>query len=116
MATYKQQCIHCHTLIPRDSRYCSTCGSRSPFGYVCPTCRSPITKEQWVCGGCGRPLKIVCPHCGGQTFVADRCEQCGKSLLVKCNNPRCGEMQFFENQKCTACGKKIKAVLGRKRR
>jgi hypothetical protein len=28
---------------------------------------------------------------------------------VRCANSRCGEMQFFQNVKCTACGKKIKA-------
>lgn len=114
MATYKQPCIHCKTLIERDSRFCPTCGSRSPFGYICPTCRSPISKDQVLCSGCGRELYIVCPLCGGHTFVDERCQSCGRSLMVKCSNPRCGEMQFFENTKCTACGKKIKAVPKRR--
>lgn len=108
MATYKQQCIHCGAFIERDSRFCPTCGSRSPFGYTCPTCRSPIQKEHRICSGCGRPLRIPCPHCGGMTFVGARCDHCGNSLLVQCSNPRCGELQFFQNPKCTACGKKIK--------
>jgi hypothetical protein len=28
--------------------------------------------------------------------------------MVRCENVRCGQMQFFQNSKCTACGKKIK--------
>jgi RNA polymerase subunit RPABC4/transcription elongation factor Spt4 len=109
MATYKQPCVHCGMLIDRDARFCPNCASRSPFGYLCPTCLHPIEKGQRVCPGCGRSLYIECPHCSEQTFVDERCEICGKSLLVQCGNKRCGEMQFFQNTKCTACGKKIKA-------
>jgi hypothetical protein len=29
-------------------------------------------------------------------------------LMMRCTNARCGEMQFFENEKCTVCGKNIK--------
>jgi len=28
--------------------------------------------------------------------------------MIRCENVRCGEMQWFETRKCTACGKKIK--------
>ena len=108
MATYKKPCMHCKTLIAGDSRFCPTCGSRSPFGYVCPTCRTPISKEQVACPGCGRHLRVICPYCGKPTFVADKCEHCLGTLMVKCQNPRCGEMQFFENHKCTACGKRLR--------
>lgn len=108
MAFYKQYCIHCDSLINRDARFCPNCGSPSPFGYRCPTCLHPIQRGHKVCSGCGRPLTISCPHCGQETFVADTCEKCHGSLLIKCENVRCGEMQFFENAKCTACGKKLK--------
>ena len=108
MATYKQNCIHCGTLIDRDARFCPTCGSRSPFGYLCPTCLHAISKGQMLCQGCGRQLYITCPVCGGRTFVQDRCEACGAGLLVRCKGKNCGEAQFFENDKCTACGRKIK--------
>jgi hypothetical protein len=30
---------------------------------------------------------------------------------VGCTNKRCSAPQFFENKRCTACGKKIKAKL-----
>ena len=115
MATYKQPCIHCNTFVERDAGFCPACGSRNPFGYVCPTCRSPIVKGQMLCSGCGRPLAIPCPHCGGQTFVGTKCDICGMSLMVKCTNPRCGDMQFFQNEKCTACGKKIKLEKEKKK-
>jgi hypothetical protein len=32
--------------------------------------------------------------------------------MIHCTNPRCGALQFFENAKCTACGKKIKRDVG----
>jgi RNA polymerase subunit RPABC4/transcription elongation factor Spt4 len=108
MATYKQTCMHCGTLIDRDARFCPTCGSQSPFGYLCPTCLRPVDRSQIVCQGCGRPLHITCPICGGTTFVDERCDVCGTYFMIKCPNKRCGVKQFFQNEKCTACGVKIK--------
>ncbi|MEA4853162.1 MAG: zinc ribbon domain-containing protein [Christensenella sp.] len=113
MSTYRQPCIHCGTLIDRDALFCPKCGSRSPFGYHCPTCLREISKTDACCAGCGRPLFISCPFCGAKTFVGDRCEACGRSLMVKCSNKRCGQEQFFENEYCTACGKKIKTKIGK---
>lgn len=111
MATYKQPCIHCGEFIERDSRLCPKCRSRSPFGYHCPTCLREVENGQEVCPGCGRPLFVKCPTCGQRTFADAKCEACGASLMIKCANPRCGELQFFENVKCTACGKKMKKKL-----
>jgi len=108
MATYKQPCIHCNQFIERDSRFCPKCGSHSPFGYLCPACLKPVGRGDAACSGCGRPLYIVCPSCQKQTFVDERCDACGTSLMKLCKNPRCGQLQFFENAKCTACGKKLK--------
>lgn len=108
MATFKQECIHCNSLIERDSHFCPKCGSHSPFGYACPTCLRMVTRDDAVCAGCGRGLFIDCPHCGGYTFAGERCDSCKHDLTVVCQNPRCLAPQFFENQRCTACGKKIK--------
>ncbi|MDR1796661.1 MAG: zinc ribbon domain-containing protein [Clostridiales Family XIII bacterium] len=110
MATYKQPCIHCGALVERDARFCPSCGSGSPFGYLCPACLRSVQKgSEAVCAGCGRPLYTTCPICGGRTFVAqERCEACGAYLMIRCPNKRCGVAQFFENGKCTACGKTIK--------
>ena len=113
MATYKQPCFHCGGLIDRDVRLCPKCQSRSPFGYRCPSCGRDIEKGQAVCSGCGRPLMVICPTCGQGTFADERCEKCGAGLMIQCTNPRCGELQFFENDICTACGKKIKKAKGR---
>jgi hypothetical protein len=35
--------------------------------------------------------------------------------MFRCPNERCGVLQFFENEKCTACGKKIKKNKSNKR-
>jgi len=108
MATYKKNCIHCGTLVDGDARFCPACGSQSPFIYQCPTCLHEIEKGQVRCSSCGRELYIVCPLCGGRTFVQEKCEVCGASLMIRCQAKNCGVLQFFENEKCTACGKKIK--------
>ena len=113
MATYKQPCIHCNQFIERDVNVCPNCNSRSPFGYRCPDCLLEIEKGQRVCSGCGRALYVTCPTCGQLTFADERCEKCGKGLMVYCTNPRCNELQFFENVKCTVCGKKINKEIGK---
>jgi len=108
MASYKQNCIHCNTLIDSDSAYCVGCGSSSPFGYACPKCKHPVEKGQVICGGCGQHLYLACPVCGQRTFTQDTCEACGVRLVIRCPNDRCGREQFFTNEVCTECGKKIK--------
>ena len=114
MATYKQPCIHCSEFIERDDRICKKCYSRSPFGYHCPTCLRSVEKNQSLCSGCGRSLFVTCLTCKQQTFADGRCGICGSGLMIYCENPRCGELQFFDNVKCTACGKKIKFNKGGK--
>jgi len=108
VATYKQPCIHCGFFLDTSNRFCPKCESTSPFGYSCPTCLHDVQKDFAICPGCGRPLYILCPHCKARTFVQNNCEQCGCNLTFPCENKRCGSMQFFENTKCTACGKKLK--------
>lgn len=111
MATYKQPCVHCGQMLERDSRYCPGCMSASPFGAHCPQCLKPVKQGQAICSGCGRKLHIVCPSCKNTVFIEEKCKICGQSFMVTCSNKRCGQKQFFENQKCTVCGKKIKAKL-----
>jgi len=43
------------------------------------------------------------------TFAGtDVCGWCGRLLLIRCESKKCGELQFFENNKCLVCGKPIK--------
>lgn len=107
MAFYKESCIHCGGLIDRNLKFCPKCGSNSPFNYQCPTCLKIVNKTDKLCSCCGRSLYVNCPHCKQLTFIQENCEKCGKSLMKTCQNKRCNEKQFFENTKCTACGKKM---------
>lgn len=108
MASYKQNCIFCDALIESDSRFCPGCGSRSPFALRCPSCMKEVSEKDTICPGCGRPLMITCPFCGEKTFVVEKCGSCGRSLMIPCPNNRCGEMVFFQNTHCRACGKRIR--------
>ena len=108
MASYKQPYIQCGTLVDRDVQFCPVCGSMNVFGYHCPSCSKQVVKGQRICSDCGRQLYVPCPHCGQPTFVQEKCESCGKTLMVTCSNSRCGVQQFFDLDRCTACGKKIK--------
>jgi RNA polymerase subunit RPABC4/transcription elongation factor Spt4 len=109
MATYKVPCQSCGELLSRDAHYCPKCESRNPFGFHCPSCLAPIKRGESICSSCGRKLITVCPFCAGETFVgAENCDSCGAPLFIKCQNKRCEELQFFENNICTACGKPIK--------
>ena len=112
MAGYRQPCAHCGAFIDRDARFCPQCATAHPFTLACPSCLHEINRSQLACPACGRPLHVACPACGQQTFVLDSCERCGASLTVRCGNRRCGQLQFFENEKCTACGKKLKRRRG----
>lgn len=107
MASYKQACIHCGRLVDPDARACPGCGSRSPLAWRCPACRKEVSPQDRICSGCGRSLAVACPHCRQPTWVNDRCDRCGQSLLIQCGNRRCGELQFFDLARCTACGKKL---------
>jgi len=109
MSSYKKPCIQCGNFIEGTTNFCPNCGSSSPFSYHCPTCKREISESQMRCSDCGRFLKIACPTCQALTFVGkEHCEPCGTSLMINCTNPRCGQREFFENEKCTSCGKKIK--------
>ncbi len=108
MAGYDKACIGCGNLIGYDSMFCPICGRMSPFYDACPSCNAEIKRGWQRCSSCGRMLTIPCPHCGKPTFVGDKCDACGVSLMVTCPNKLCHAPQFFENTKCTACGKKIK--------
>ncbi len=107
MAGYDKPCIGCGSFIGYDSMFCPICGRQSPFYDACPNCACEIKRGYLRCPSCGMGLSVECPHCGNLTFVAEKCDECGKSLMIQCQNSRCNAPQFFQNKKCTACGKKI---------
>ena len=113
MAGYDKPCIGCGTFIGYDSQFCPICGRQSPFYDACPSCNIEIRREWQRCPSCGRNLYTVCPHCGQRTYVVEKCDMCHQSLMIKCENKLCQGLQFFENTKCTLCGKKIKHKKGK---
>lgn len=108
MSACKKPCIRCGRLLEDDARFCGGCGSRSPFFDSCPSCLREVKRQDALCSACGRALRVACPACGAMTFVQEACEACGAGLMKQCTNKRCGQWQFFENKKCTACGKPLK--------
>lgn len=114
MAGYNKPCIGCGTFIAYDSKFCPTCGRNSPFYDACPSCMAEIKREWKRCPSCGRGLYIACPHCAQLTFVCDKCDSCHQPLTRPCENTLCGSQQFFQNVKCTDCGKKFKNKARRK--
>lgn len=115
MAGYDKPCMGCGNLISHDCRFCPVCGRLSPFYDACPECSAEIKRTYVRCPSCGRDLYIFCPFCGQRTFVAERCDACRASLMIRCDNKRCMAPQFFLNAKCTACGKKIKKQSDRRK-
>ena len=110
MSSDKKPCIQCGAMVEGTANFCAGCGSNHPFNYLCPTCKNEITKDMTRCSDCGRFTQVACPSCGAPTFVGkDNCEQCGATLMVECPNSRCGNNEFFENDKCSACGTKMHA-------
>lgn len=108
MAGYQQPCRVCGAFVARDSRFCPSCSSSAPFVDLCPSCHHQVARGQRVCAGCGRGLAVTCPACQATSFVGERCDACGAAFVVRCPDRRCQALQFFENDRCTACGKKIK--------
>ncbi len=108
MAGYDMPCIGCGNFIAYDSKFCPICGWMSPFCDACPSCAAEIKRGWMRCPSCGRELNITCPHCKATTFVGESCDACHGSLMIRCENKNCLAPQFYQNIKCTACGKKIK--------
>jgi len=105
MADYKHPCIYCEKFIPADSRICPCCGSGDPFVRRCPKCRNPVEADYARCPGCGFILRVICPHCGQETFTANQCDHCKGRLTVICPNPKCGYEQYPASNKCVKCNK-----------
>lgn len=107
MMSYKQPCRYCDQLVPPDSNVCPFCGKVNPLGSLrCPKCRTPVRKSYTVCSSCGQSLRVICPHCGEETFFGDYCEHCDTRLLVKC--PKCEEEQPPLDETCIKCGEKLR--------
>jgi len=80
----------------------------TPLETACLHCGKPVNREESVCLCCGFPLYITCPSCGGHIFADRTCEKCGHPLTVSCTNKKCEAVQYYKNDVCNICRKKIK--------
>lgn len=79
----------------------------------CPGCRQPVPREARFCPSCGHQLLIVqqCANCGENLPAnAKFCPQCGKSATEKpvpkkC--PHCGTENLPNSAFCNQCGERI---------
>lgn len=65
-------CPNCNTLIPKDSKFCTKCGSKIEAGPHCQ-CGKLLAPDAKFCTNCGRKLE-------SQTSTKLECSQCGKTL------------------------------------
>lgn len=108
LATYSKFCSYCNQLIPGDSTVCPLCMKEDPFTMRCLKCRNPIQKNWKVCSSCGIKLVAICPKCNKEVPTAIKCENCNETLLMRCKNKKCLEVQVVtKGRKCIKCGKKI---------
>jgi hypothetical protein len=74
----------------------------------CPICRYPLEEGAKVCGHCGILLWSICKSCGKETFLGDKCSNCGVPIVIICPNPKCKTEQPPTGKKCIKCGKPLR--------
>lgn len=110
MVGYSVPCRYCEALVDPAARFCPVCERVNPAGPLrCPVCRNPIRKQWAICSNCGVSLKVKCPACSEETFLADYCDHCQALLVVKCSNPKCGKEQPPVGDRCQECEEPLKS-------
>ncbi|AKB54879.1 hypothetical protein MSBR2_0526 [Methanosarcina barkeri 227] len=74
----------------------------------CPLCRYPLEDGAKVCGHCGVLLWTTCNNCGKETFLGDKCSNCGAPIVIACPNPKCRTLQSPASKNCIKCGKPLR--------
>ncbi|MEW6185911.1 MAG: zinc-ribbon domain-containing protein, partial [Thermodesulfobacteriota bacterium] len=54
------KCPNCQTELPKEAKFCMTCGQTLQNELVCPQCQHPNPSIAKFCLQCGQPLKSPC--------------------------------------------------------
>ena len=73
-------CPSCGAQVPKNSKFCTSCGNKMVEETLCPGCGKPVAKDAKFCAECGYKLKKVCPNCGTDAGSSKFCPECGTAL------------------------------------
>ncbi|HOI94060.1 MAG TPA: SPFH domain-containing protein [Syntrophobacter fumaroxidans] len=79
-------CHACRQVIPKDSRFCPSCGQHLVIFAQCAECKSDLPPNARFCPSCGRAVAAKkpsrkCPGCGTENLAESiYCNQCGERI------------------------------------
>jgi membrane protease subunit (stomatin/prohibitin family) len=80
------KCPECQKDMPRDARFCPSCGHQQLMIQHCSHCGANLPADARFCSGCGqrmdqKPEAKKCPHCGTDNLSQSvYCNQCGERI------------------------------------
>ncbi len=80
------QCPDCRQPVPREARFCPSCGHQLLIVQRCANCGKNLPANAKFCPQCGKPatekpVPKKCPHCGTENLPNSAfCNQCGERI------------------------------------
>lgn len=109
-AKTKNKCPFCGTNVPSGETHCPHCAAPVRSGASGPpTPSTPVAGPTIMPGGMPAIPQVQCPHCKNTVPISERCNQCGKPLIVHCSKCDTDYPLFmFQGNFCPKCGNKIR--------
>ncbi|MFX1565375.1 MAG: hypothetical protein ACFFCH_05240 [Promethearchaeota archaeon] len=109
-AKVKNKCPFCGTSIPTGETHCPHCAAPvTSSASTSPPPASQVTGPAMMPGSMPPIPQVQCPHCNKTVPISERCNQCGKELIVHCS--KCDSeypLFMFQGNFCPKCGNKIR--------